>query len=54
MKDKGAHCMSNRRISCVLLLFSTVCNMIEKKIEMVYIEWMKIASNTWDKKTVMF
>jgi Plavaka transposase len=53
-KEEGAHCMSNRRIGRVLLLFSTVCNVTGKKIEMAYVEWMTLASNTWDKKTEMF
>ena len=46
--------MSNRRIGWVLLFFSTVCNVTEEKIEMAYVEWLKVVGNIWDKKTEMF
>jgi hypothetical protein len=53
-QEEGANTMSNRRIGRVLLFFSTVCNVTGRKIEMAYVEWLKVVNNTWDKKTEMF
>src|ERR1700689_1521341 len=52
-EEEGANSMSNRRIGWVLLFFSTVCNVTEEKIEMAYVEWLKVVGNIWDKKTEM-
>jgi hypothetical protein len=52
-EEEGDHSMSNRRVGRLLLLFSTVCNITRRTIEMAYVEWM-IPASTWDKKTEMF
>jgi hypothetical protein len=55
--NDAEHCMSNRRVGRILLLFSTTYKLSlneEKPIELAYVEWFRLINNGWDNKTEMF